>query len=92
MLHECGHVNTINQFSDSEIFLFDLGKQFDHGESDQEWLNRYWLIPDEFAANMWVVDFINNHIEAVEDLCNTFSSAWIELHKHIDSMFDLVKE
>lgn len=92
MLHECGHVNTINQFSDSELFLFDLTKQFDHGESKQEWFNRYWSIPDEFAANMWVVNFINNNIEAVEDLCNTFISAWIELHEHIDSMFDLVKE
>ena len=41
---------------------------------------------------MWIVDFINNHIEAVEDLCNTFISAWIELHEHVDSMFDLIKE
>ena len=92
MLHECGHVMTIEQFSDSELFLFELSKQFSHGEEAQEWFNRYWHMPDEFAANMWVVDFINNHIEEVENLCNTFINAWIELRSHVNSMFDLIQE
>lgn len=92
MLHECGHIMTLNRFSETELGLFQFAKQFDHGETDQEWLNKYWMVPDEFAANMWVVNFINNHIEEVEDLCNTFIHGWIALHETVDSMFDLIKE
>ena len=33
---------------------------------------QYWELPMEFAANMWVVDFVNHHIEAVEELCGIY--------------------
>ena len=75
-----------------ELKFFELKKQFNDEENEQIWFNEYWQVPDEFAANMWVVNFINNHIDAVENLCNTFIYAWTELHKSVNSMFDLIKE
>lgn len=91
-LHECGHVNTVSQFTDIELKFFELMKQFNDEEDEQIWFNEYWQVPDEFAANMWVVDFINNHIDIIENLCDTFINAWIELHKSVHTMFDLIKE
>ena len=91
LIHELGHVTTISNFSPTEMNLFYLAKQFDHGESEHDWYFRYWEMPDEFAATMWAVDFINNHIDAVEELCNFFIPTWIEMCETID-VFSLVKE
>lgn len=75
-IHELGHFMTISNFSNEELWFCAFAKKFDHGGTDQEEFFRYWEMPDEFAANMWAVDYINNHIDEVEDLTNTFFNAW----------------
>lgn len=74
-LHELGHVYTIPAFSNAELMLYQIAKNFTaedftNMETEQEKFNYYWELPDEFAANMWVINFVNNNIEAVEELCN----------------------
>lgn len=90
-LHECGHAFTLASFSDQELWLCEFSKAFNHGESDQEWLNKYWEIPDEFAANIWAINFINNHIEAVEELCSIYIKDWPAIFEEI-TIEELVKE
>jgi len=89
--HELGHHITFKFFTKEEKALFELSKQFDHGESDQEWLNKYWEIPDEFAANIWAINFINNHIEAVEELCSIYIKDWPAIFEET-TIEELVKE
>jgi len=91
-LHECGHINTLNQFSPSELYLYQITKQFSHDENPYEWYTNYWLLPDEFAANIWVINFINTHIDEVEQLCDIFIHEWIKLRATVNSMLDLIKE
>ena len=62
MIHEVGHGFTKNSFNDTDMFL--------------NWLNgmecednfSYWHLPMEFSANMWEINFINSHIDKVQDL------------------------
>ena len=69
-LHEIGHDRTIEYFDiyDRER---DIAAKFilNMNEDDQSRMMQYWELPMEFAANMWVIDFVNTHIEAVEELC-----------------------
>jgi len=69
MLHELGHYMTIDNFDEGERVECFLFKHLIRGE-DFEWFEGYWSVSDEFAANMWVVNYVNENIEAVEELCN----------------------
>ena len=71
-LHELGHACTINMFSGEEQLFCHLTKQFCTIEDEHEWFDFYWMVPDEFLANLWVIDFINSNIAAVEELCNNW--------------------
>ena len=91
-LHELGHACTYNYFNDTEKLLYDLTKSFDPGESDMDFLmGHYWMIPDEFAANMWAIDFINNYIEAVKELCYIWTVDWTAMCEEID-VYTLIEE
>ena len=83
LIHELGHSQTIQYFNAQEQLLCKLAKQFNHSTNEQDWYNEYWEVPDEFAANMWAVNFINNHIEAVEELCDIYARDWAEMFKDI---------
>ena len=39
---------------------------------------KYWEMPDEFAANIWAINYMNNHIEVVESLCQIYVDYWNE--------------
>lgn len=65
-LHELGHYNTVYSFSNEELWRYNFIKLLVNAFE-------YWEIPDEMAANMWVVDFVNEKVEAVEELCDIFS-------------------
>ena len=72
-LHEIGHDCTIKNFTtderkDDTFAKFILGMNEDYYSR----MMQYWELPMEFSANMWVVDFINNHINAVEELCSIY--------------------
>ena len=71
-LHELGHHMTINNFTQEELLVCHLTKQFMNSEDEHDWFNKYWSLADEFAANMWEINFINSNIEVVEELCNIF--------------------
>ena len=75
-IHELGHSQTIQYFNAQEQLLCELAKQFNHSTNEQDWYNEYWEIPDEFAANIWAIKFINGHIEAVKELCDIYTNDW----------------
>ena len=52
---------------------------------------RYWEFPDEFAANVWVINFINEHIDLVEKLVNVCMRDWANLVNEVD-VFTLISE
>lgn len=65
-LHELGHALTYNHFDDFEMIIFNFKKESVYNSFD------YWHIPDEFEANMFVINFINANPEAVKELDNIF--------------------
>ena len=78
-LHELGHYNTVTNFSDEELWTYYFIKDIDEARISQEEYFKYWEIPDEFAANIWVINYINTHIEAVEELTQKYIIAWNQL-------------
>ena len=68
-LHEIGHIFSYSNFSFIELVYCSMDKLFIDGSDDAFC---YWEIDDEFAANVWAINFINEHIEAVEKLINIF--------------------
>lgn len=73
-IHELGHYNTIYNFSDSERLAMYYNKFdiFSDEDATMEEMFEYWEMPDEFAANVWTVNFINKNISEVERLVNIF--------------------
>jgi len=61
-LHEVGHVRTLDNFDEKDRFYYQIIKSFKTTNFD------YWNVPDEFAANMFVIDFINNNVDALNEL------------------------
>lgn len=70
-LHEAGHHLTAGCFREEELGFFNFVKEF------AEDAGTYWDTPDEFAANMVVVDFVNNHFDAVLELQNILQNSVI---------------
>lgn len=75
-LHELGHNQTVYNFTMEEVAWCKILKNTIDPEHGREHCNRYWSIPDEFRANEWVVDFINNHINAIIDLYKIYAKWW----------------
>ena len=70
-LHEVGHYCTVDNFGNNDREDDNLNKFFiDMIEDSHDRMIKYWNLPMEFAANMWVVDFVNNNIDAVKELCD----------------------
>ena len=72
-LHEVGHDCTSKYFN-LEDRINDSSAKFilSLNDDNHSRMIQYWELPMEFAANMWVVDFVNHHIEAVEELCGIY--------------------
>lgn len=90
-LHEAGHHMTISNFSNLDLVYCSLLKSEIKDNDDFNFYYKYWLVDDEFEANMWMIDFINNNIEAVEDLCVLFSRGWNKICNEINP-FELIEE
>lgn len=77
-LHEVGHHQTISQFDEGLLMIYHMKKLILDGTMEEkQHCFDYWNIDDELAANEWVVDFINNNIDAVIDLWeNVFKPYW----------------
>lgn len=65
-LHELGHVLTNCYFNDIEMIILCFEKESVDNAFD------YWHIDDEFEANMFVINFMNNNPEAIRELDNIF--------------------
>lgn len=80
LLHELGHIMTLDQFSEKELRLFQLAKFIteENRMVSSKVMFKYWEIKDEFLANLWAIDFINNNIEKVEKLCQIYCNYWEE--------------
>lgn len=65
-LHELGHFMTVWNFSEIESLLLQLTKV---GMGPEE----YWLTPDEWAANVWAINFVNEHPDALDGLIDIFN-------------------
>ena len=87
-LHELGHHFTLSNFTDFELKFCEIIKGADIEGSDFDFFYHYWELPDEFAANMWVVDFINNNIDDVNELSYIYWNGW----KEIKNPLELVEE
>lgn len=71
-LHELGHYNTVYGFNNEELWLCRAVKPMMDAFG-------YWEVPDEMAANVWVINFVNEKVEVVEELCNIFLRyGWVE--------------
>ena len=83
LLHELGHSMTLDQFSEKELRLFDFSKFLleDERMTNSDKMFQYWSIPDEFSANLWEIEFINNCIDRVCDLCDIYYNYWEDFIK-----------
>jgi hypothetical protein len=71
-LHEVGHAMTISNFDDIELFLLQLLHNCDEDLEGYEAASAYWESPEEFAANMWLINFVFEHFENVFELNKIF--------------------
>ena len=84
LLHEIGHSKTVMCFDDEELLGFMFAKFFIDSDMDPFDANiAYWEIPDEFSANMWLIDFVNNHFDEVGALCEIFNLYWDEFLEEV---------
>lgn len=89
-LHELGHHETVYQFTNNELAWFNFFKTTDEEEAEtKDFLWTYWRVKDEWAANKWAVDFINEHIDAVCDLIDIYCNDWNNITDEYD-VFALV--
>lgn len=65
-LHELAHCLTTSWFDNIEMVVCNFQKESVDNAFD------YWEVPDEFEANMVVVNFINTNPEAISELDNIF--------------------
>ena len=90
-LHEVGHHMTIGNFRPIDLIFCDIAKGTIDDSDDFDFYYHYWIINDEMSANMWAINFINNHIEEVEKLCVVFAQGWNAICKEINP-FELIEE
>ena len=68
LLHEVGHFQTIHFFSNEEFESDFAAKEnrISDGTIDTDYW--YWELPIELAANMWAINWINEHPIEVKEL------------------------
>lgn len=80
VLHELGHAETENNFSDFEWDMCALLKMELYEKSDKmdfsKYIQKYWNIKDEKMANKWLVKFVNNNPFAVQELEDILATNW----------------
>ena len=77
LLHELGHSQTIYQFSFEELVMFKFFKEDDDDTlTDREFMFHYWNVEDEWVANEWAINFINNNADAICELHNIYCDYW----------------
>ena len=77
LLHEIGHIETIDDFDDDEIAEFHLIKDVPN-ISDEE----YYEVPDEFEATDWAANFMRENATLV-------NSFWAKVQPEIQSFYKI---
>ena len=77
LLHEVGHSKTVYSLDETQRFICHVLKDL-LGPTDgsKEAAFDYWNVQDEADANNWVVEFVNNHADAVVELHQYFIANW----------------
>lgn len=71
VLHEVGHAVTYKFFTDEEWFECATIKEIlyqKENATDEEMGDLYWNVRDEYAANMWLIMFVNTFPEKAKEL------------------------
>ena len=68
LIHEVGHYMTLHYFEQSKFDADIAAKNIRAGEHGIETNYWYWELPTEFAANMWAIDWMNEHPQEAEEL------------------------
>lgn len=75
-LHEVGHYKTLDSIPCNDMYITWWIKGILAYHRENEDIDLYWNTPDEYAANMWLINFANNHEEAINELGNIFCNYW----------------
>ena len=73
LLHEVGHYMTLHQFGDETVMWDTAQKQIISGSDLPATISthyHYWELDTEFAANMWAIEWIENHPIEFQELHN----------------------
>lgn len=69
LLHEVGHHETINRWDDDQQDFFDKEKEEIEEEMgqghDRELYQRYFNVPDEYAASEWAAEYLEENEEKI---------------------------
>jgi len=67
LLHELGHVMTINYFSEEELCYWYVIKHL-YSDDSYEYAFQYWSYDDEFEANLWIMRLLSERPDYVAAL------------------------
>lgn len=77
-LHEVGHVMTFFNFDENERELDNSAKEVIDNNFD------YWDLPTEFAANIWTINWVEDHAAAYNELLEMFKACFIAISEDED--------
>ena len=81
ILHELGHAKTVKNFTEDEWADCAIEKQILDlmALSDEEYINAYWTVENEYVANIWAIEFANKHPKLVQELEDMIASTLVEM-------------
>lgn len=82
ILHEVGHSQTDNYFTDEAKQIFEEYKQNLDGENDED-TEEYYNIPEEALATLWAFQYIQANREEVMDLSILLAEAFDEFYNKV---------
>ena len=96
ILHEIGHHMTYAYLSEKELNDSEWDKmclEFVDVYYEKDHYNQnmiYWHTPIEFVANIWAIDFVNQHIDAVKELQDILIAGFNKIYSsdEIDEFID----
>ena len=94
LLHEVGHFMTLHMIKD-EIVVWDaLEKHLMAGADTPITINshyHYWELDTEFAANMWVIEWVKNHPAELQELRNLCEEYCNEIFSNTEVMVQIIE-
>ena len=85
LIHELAHHMTLPCFNEMELHIFDMAKESMNNIMD------YWHIPDEFSANIWAINFMNTHYEALNELYQIMVNGYTAIYAD-GKIWDYIEE